>query len=78
MANSNQDQGLSFLREMPMYGKGYELSFEDLQAIAMPCINIGPWGKDFHKLTERVCLSDLTQKTPRLLYRAIEIALNIL
>ena len=38
---------------------------------------IGPWGKDFHKLAERVCISDLTRKTPELVYKAIKIALNI-
>lgn len=61
----------AFIQEMPLYGQGYALCFADLAAVAMPCINIGPWGKDFHKLAERVCLSDLTEKTPRLLYQAI-------
>ena len=70
------EEAPAFIREMPMYGNGYELSFEDLREVAMPCINIGPWGKDFHKLTERVCISDLTKRTPELLYRAIELVLG--
>ena len=30
----------------------------------MAGINIGPWGKDFHKLTERVYKEDLYERTP--------------
>lgn len=66
----------AFIDEMPLYGESYSLPFEEMRAIAMPCINIGPWGKDFHKLTERVCLSDLTERTPELLYQAIRIVLG--
>ncbi len=60
------------LREyMPMYGGYYDVPFEALEKIAMPCINIGPWGKDFHKLTERVLKEDLYVRTPALLDHAI-------
>lgn len=77
MTESEEGGKLAFIQEMPLYGKSYALSVEDLNAIAMPCINVGPWGKDFHKLAERVCISDLTRKTPELVYKAIKIALNI-
>lgn len=61
------------LREsMPFYGGRYELPLETLEKISMPCINIGPWGKDFHKLTERVLKEDLTERTPRILCHAID------
>ncbi|HPX70118.1 MAG TPA: M20/M25/M40 family metallo-hydrolase [Bacillota bacterium] len=75
--NQSREDKLAFIEEVPMYAKGYTLNIDDLMNIAMPCINIGPWGKDFHKLTERVCLSDLVEKTPKLLHRAIQIALGI-
>ena len=39
---------------MPLFGKYYDIPFDALEKISMPVINIGPWGKDFHKLTERV------------------------
>ena len=54
----------------------YGMPFEELQKITMPCINIGPWGKDFHKLTERVSKVDLYERTPRILDHAIELLLG--
>lgn len=63
-------------RCMPMFGDFYTLPFADIRAISMPCINIGPWGKDLHKLTERVYLPDLLEQTPRLIDKAVGILLR--
>ena len=66
------DEILATIREnMPLFGKYYDIPFEALEKISMPCINIGPWGKDFHKLTERVFKEDLYERTPRILNEAI-------
>ena len=35
-------------------------------------LNIGPWGKDFHKYTERVYKEDLFERTPILIDRLIK------
>ncbi|MGA2082375.1 MAG: M20/M25/M40 family metallo-hydrolase [Holophaga sp.] len=56
---------------MPLHGPAYTLPFPAIRANAMPCINIGPWGKDFHQLTERVHRQDLLVATPRLIQEAI-------
>lgn len=56
---------------MPLFGSVYSIPAEAIESISMPCINIGPWGKDFHKLTERVLKEDLFHRTPRLLNYAI-------
>lgn len=52
---------------MPFFGKIYGLPLTEIQNISMPCVNIGPWGKDFHKLTERVYMEDLYERTPAIL-----------
>ena len=57
---------------MPLFGKYYDIPFDALEKITMPCINIGPWGRDFHKLTERVLKRDLYQRTPRIVDHAVE------
>ena len=44
---------------MPLFGEYYDIPFEAIKEISMAGINIGPWGKDFHKLTERVYKEDL-------------------
>ena len=56
---------------MPLFGSFYDIPFEAIEDISMPCINIGPWGKDFHKMTERVYKEDLYHRTPVILNKAI-------
>lgn len=63
-------------KDMPMYGKAYSVPLEKIEKLSMPCMNIGPWGKDFHKLTERVNKQDLYERTPAILNRAIQIILG--
>ncbi|NCE99350.1 M20/M25/M40 family metallo-hydrolase [Emergencia sp. 1XD21-10] len=61
---------------MPLFGAYYDIPFEQIKAISMAGINIGPWGKDFHKLTERVYKEDLYERTPRILDYAVKILLG--
>ncbi|MCL2862077.1 MAG: M20/M25/M40 family metallo-hydrolase [Firmicutes bacterium] len=42
----------------------YNLPLDIIKAVSMPVLNIGPWGRDIHKYTERVFISDLYEKTP--------------
>ncbi len=68
---NNMDDVHGFIRNMPLWGKTYKIPFEDIREIKMPCLNIGPWGKDLHKLTERVNKEDLYRRTPRILDKVI-------
>ncbi|WP_251614002.1 M20/M25/M40 family metallo-hydrolase [Senimuribacter intestinalis] len=61
---------------MPLFGAYYDIPFEQIKAVSMAGINIGPWGKDFHKLTERVYKEDLYERTPRILDYAVKILLG--
>ncbi len=61
---------------MPLFGAFYRIPVEAIEKIAMPCMNIGPWGKDFHKLTERVCKEDLYERTPRIINKAVSLLLE--
>ncbi|SHI51822.1 M20/M25/M40 family metallo-hydrolase [Lutispora thermophila] len=56
---------------MPLYGSIYSIPFDKIEKSSMPCINIGPWGKDLHKLTERVLKEDLFYRTPKILNHVI-------
>jgi arginine utilization protein RocB len=62
--------------QMPLYGKSYSIPFVDIEHSAMPCINIGPWGKDFHKMSERILKEDVFERTPTLLLHAIDFAFD--
>jgi arginine utilization protein RocB len=52
---------------MLMWQDVYYIPLEIIKEISMPVINIGPWGKDLHKYTERVFKEDLFYKTPELI-----------
>ncbi len=41
---------------MPLYERGYSLPIEALKALNIPVMNLGPYGKDAHKWTERLNL----------------------
>jgi arginine utilization protein RocB len=57
---------------MPLWKKVYDIPFAEMQALSIPIINIGPWGKDLHKFTERVYEPDLYERTPALVECAVE------
>lgn len=63
-------------KDMPLYGSSYSIPLEAIEMLSMPSMNVGPWGKDFHKLTERVYKPDLYVRTPILLNRAIQMILS--
>lgn len=62
--------------EMPLYGESYSIPFADIVECAMPCINIGPWGKDFHKISERVLKEDMVVRTPSMIQCALKAVLE--
>ena len=66
----------SIAGNMPLWGETYQIPFEEIKEISMPCINIGPWGKDFHKISERVLMSDLYERTPGILDYVIKYLLS--
>jgi len=61
---------------MPLWQKTYDIPFAGMEALSVPVINIGPWGKDLHKFTERVYKPDLFDRTPVLLESAIDYLLG--
>jgi arginine utilization protein RocB len=70
--NYDIESTVSQMENMPLWKKYYDIPFEDIKEIQMPCINIGPWGKDFHKISERVYKEDLFERTPRIIEHVME------
>ncbi|MFB4212100.1 M20/M25/M40 family metallo-hydrolase [Shouchella sp. JSM 1781072] len=52
---------------MPLYNKNYLIPIQAIQKLNVPTINVGPFGKDAHKRTERLQLSYSTKVAPVLL-----------
>ena len=58
-------------REMPLYGDEYKLPLDDMAELDIPTINIGPFGKDAHKRTERLELTFSFGVLPGILKKAV-------
>ncbi|APC41574.1 M20/M25/M40 family metallo-hydrolase [Clostridium estertheticum] len=61
---------------MPLWNNMYDIPFETIKQLNIPSINIGPYGKDLHKFTERVFTLDVIRQTPRLINGVIEYVLK--
>ena len=55
------------MQNMPQWETLYNIPFEAMKEIAMPAVNIGPWGKDLHQMTERVYKKDVYEHTQKLI-----------
>lgn len=72
---SYQDSAETFkdyINNTPVYGTTYHIPFDDMKALDTPFINIGPYGKDPHKYTERLNKKSAFETMPKLLEALVE------
>lgn len=60
------------IASMPVPENLYHLDFPEIAAINIPGINLGPWGKELHQLTERVYEQDMLETIPQFLLYLLE------
>lgn len=66
-------ENIEYIEEnMLMWKDIYYIPLDKIKKLSIPVLNIGPWGKDFHKYTERVYLEDLFHRTPILIDKVIK------
>ena len=56
---------------LPGFGVTYKLPLEDMQKLNLPVTNIGPFGKDAHKFTERIEKKHAFEIAPELVRQAV-------
>ena len=56
----------------PVWGDVYNIPFAHMQQLAAPVLNIGPFGKDAHQLTERLHKRSAFEYTPYVLCQVIK------
>ncbi|MCF6464310.1 M20/M25/M40 family metallo-hydrolase [Clostridium sp. Cult2] len=61
----------SLKNNMPGFGTKYSLPIEEMQKLNLPVVNIGPFGKDAHKFTERLEKDYSFNVAPKLVYQTI-------
>lgn len=75
-AAPKEDSIIGVLKEnMPGFGVKYNLPLKEMQELNLPVVNIGPFGKDAHKFTERVEKDYSFNVLPKMVYDTI---LNLL
>lgn len=57
---------------LPAWPHKYNLPIKSMQNISMPVVNIGPFGKDAHKLSERLCTAYSFDAMPQILYKTLQ------
>ncbi|MBP2622399.1 M20/M25/M40 family metallo-hydrolase [Streptococcus oricebi] len=50
----------------------YHIDFEQIAALQIPAVNLGPWGKDLHQISERVYKKDMLETIPNFLLYLLE------
>lgn len=68
--NTTSIKGLT--DNMPAWPHKYNLPIKSMQNISMPVVNIGPFGKDAHKLSERLCTAYSFDAMPQILYKTLQ------
>ncbi|MFC0523044.1 M20/M25/M40 family metallo-hydrolase [Pontibacillus salicampi] len=66
----------TLMENMPLKGKGYDLSEQLLQTLQMPILNVGPRGKDPHQWTERLELKYSFEYLPHIVTDTIHFLLK--
>lgn len=61
----------SLKNNMPGWGSKYSLPISHMQSLNLPVLNIGPFGKDAHKYTERLQRDYSFNVAPRLVFETI-------
>lgn len=63
---------LNYLKpNIPSWGLNYSIPLEDIKQLDLPVLNIGPYGKDAHKFTERLHIPYSFNVAPKLLEYAV-------
>ena len=60
-----------YIQNMPTWGEVYNIPFSAMQQLQAPVLNVGPFGKDAHKVTERLHERSAFIETPWLVEQLI-------
>ncbi|TVT27343.1 M20/M25/M40 family metallo-hydrolase [Salinicoccus cyprini] len=75
--DSHDDSWETYKANTPVWGKTYTIPFQSMQKLQVPHINIGPFGKDPHKLTERLHKQSGYEITAKLLEAVVKHCMTV-
>jgi arginine utilization protein RocB len=71
-----QEGWTAFQGNTPVWGTSYTIPFENMKKLNAPVFNIGPFGKDAHKRTERLHIKSAFEITPSLVEKMIKMLID--
>jgi arginine utilization protein RocB len=66
----------TFQSNTPVWGDSYSIPFDDMKHLQAPVLNIGPFGKDAHKRTERVHTKSAFEIVPVLVEEMVRMVMG--
>lgn len=65
---TRDNENINYIADnMIFWGDMYYIPLDIIRELSMPVLNVGPWGRDLHKYTERVFKKDLLENIPKLI-----------
>lgn len=61
-----------FMQNAPLWGESYQIPFKEMQILNAPVMNVGPFGKDAHKMSERLHKKNAFVMMPEVLKAVIQ------
>ena len=74
-----QDEGegwTAFKANTPVWGSSYSIPFDAMAQLRAPVLNVGPFGKDAHKRTERLHIKSAFEEVPTLVEEMIKMVVK--
>lgn len=65
-----------FKKNTPVWGEGYNIPFDAMRKLQAPVLNVGPFGKDAHKRTERLHIKSAFEEVPALVEGMIKMMIR--
>lgn len=73
VSNAESEKSRNTLKtNIPVWKDSYTIPFRDMQKLDAPVLNIGPFGKDAHKWTERLHRKNAFEEIPHLLQEMVQ------
>jgi arginine utilization protein RocB len=65
-----------FKANTPVWGESYSIPFDAMKKLKAPVLNVGPFGKDAHKRTERLHIKSAFEEVPSLVEGMIKMMID--
>ncbi|MGX9134477.1 M20/M25/M40 family metallo-hydrolase [Rummeliibacillus sp. JY-2-4R] len=62
----------TYEKNTPVWGETYDIPFEEISQFHAPVMNVGPYGKDAHQISERLQMKSGFEEMPKLLEALIK------